>query len=284
VAASPSSSIDVDQFVENQTLGFVVAPDGIRIAYQRFGDGPPLVLVHGSLDDHRLWMQLSPVLGERFTVYALDRRGRGASGDSDPSAYAIEREFEDVAAIVESIDEPAVVLGHSYGALCALEAALRTDRVEKLVLYEPPLSLPSGPAIVAPERLAVIYALLDACSWEEAVLAFMREIVRLPDEEISAVRDSPAWPAALALAPTLAREIRAVEHHTFDAAKFRRMTTPTLMLAGSESAPFLQAATAEVVKYLPNCRTVRLPQQGHLAMYTAPELFLHEVFDFLRYG
>src|SRR5438270_592473 len=91
------------------------------IATTRTGHGPPLVLVHGTTADHTRWAPLLPVLDELFTVHAVDRRGRGASGD-DPD-HAIEREFEDVAAVVDAIAEPVHLLGHSYGAICALEAA-----------------------------------------------------------------------------------------------------------------------------------------------------------------
>jgi len=98
------------------------------------------VLVHGGTADHTRWLSILPALEERFTVYAVDRRGRGLSGDAPE--YAIEREFEDVAAVVDAIDGPVDVLGHSYGALCALEAALLTDKIRRLALYEPPV--PTG--------------------------------------------------------------------------------------------------------------------------------------------
>jgi pimeloyl-ACP methyl ester carboxylesterase len=98
----------------------ILTPDGTRIAYQRCGHGPPLVLIHGTADDHTRWARLLPILAERFTVYALDRRGRGQSGATDPATYAIEREFGDVAAVIDAVGEPAHLLGHSYGAICVL--------------------------------------------------------------------------------------------------------------------------------------------------------------------
>ena len=95
--------------------------DGMPIAHLCSGEGPPLVLVHGTAADHGRWAPLLLAFEERFTVCAVDRRGRGDSGDSDD--YAIAREFENVTAVVDSVGEPANLLGHSYGALCALEAA-----------------------------------------------------------------------------------------------------------------------------------------------------------------
>src|SRR5918998_1211125 len=113
----------------------ILSRDGTRIAYRRIGEGPPLVLVHGAAADRGRWSPVLPALEKRFTVYAIDRRGRGGSGDA--GSYTMEREFEDVATVVDSIGEPVNLLGHSYGALCALEAALLSRNIRKLVLYEP---------------------------------------------------------------------------------------------------------------------------------------------------
>ena len=115
--------------------GNVTSKDGTPLAYWRCGEGPPLVLVHGTAADHSRWGPVLPAFEERFTVYAVDRRGRGGSGDSDE--YAVEREFEDVAAVVDSLGEPVNLLGHSYGALCALEAALLTRNVRQARALRP---------------------------------------------------------------------------------------------------------------------------------------------------
>jgi pimeloyl-ACP methyl ester carboxylesterase len=109
--------------------------DGTPIAFWRSGEGPPLVLVHGTAADHGRWRPVLPAFEASFTVYAIDRRGRGDSGDAD--GYSVEREFEDVAEVVDSIGGPVNLLGHSYGALCAMEAALLTRNVRKLLLYDP---------------------------------------------------------------------------------------------------------------------------------------------------
>src|SRR5579871_4413329 len=92
--------------------------DGTMIAFQRSGTGPPLVLAHGTTADHTRWAPVLPAFEQYFTVYAPDRRGRGDSGDAEQ--YVIEWEFEDIVALVSSIDEPVFLLGHSYGALCSL--------------------------------------------------------------------------------------------------------------------------------------------------------------------
>jgi pimeloyl-ACP methyl ester carboxylesterase len=257
----------------------VVATDGAPIAYEQIGAGPPLVMVHGTADDRRCWTPLLPALAARFTVYALDRRGRGGSGDD--TTHAIEQEFDDVAAVIDAIGEPAGLFGHSYGALCALEAALRAERLASLILYEPPIPIPAGAPVCPPQTLATMSSCLAAGDRDGVVLAFAREIARLPEEEIAAARSSPTWQATLETAHTIAREIQAVEGYVFDPARFRDLTTPVLLLLGSESPPFLTAATEAVADALPNSRLAILPGQGHLAMHTAPDLFLREVIPFL---
>lgn len=281
MSAHGTSSEAPELFGEEGTMESVIAIDGTRITYQRAGAGPPLVLVHGSLDDHTRWMGVLPALMGQFTTYALDRRGRGGSGATDPATYAIEREFEDVAAVVDAIGEPVYLLGHSYGALCALEAARRTDLVRKLVLYEPPFPAPPGTPLSLPGALAKMDDFLEAGNRDAVVLTFAREVACLPEEAIGAVRGSPAWQGVLDLAHTIAYEVRAAEGYVFDPARFRGLTTPTLLLLGSDSAPFLKVATEALAGVLPYGRLVTLSGQGHLAIDAAPDLFLREVFQFL---
>lgn len=106
-------------------MELVTSRDGTRIAFWRSGAGPPLLLVHGATADHIRWQVVLSALDSRFRVCAMDRRGRG--GSSDSPAYELAREAEDIIAVVEALDEPVDVLGHSYGALCAIEASLRTS-------------------------------------------------------------------------------------------------------------------------------------------------------------
>lgn len=262
-------------------MEFVLAPDGTRIAYERGGEGPPLVLVHGTADDHTRWARLLPALRERFTVYALDRRGRGGSGRTDTATYAIEQEFADVAAVVNATGEPAHLLGHSFGALCALEAAVRSDNLRTLVLYEPTIPIPPGSPIAPPATRAKMEALQAAGDREGVLLTLAREIVGVPEEVIEVWRDSPEWEAAVDTADTIVPEGHAIEGYAFDSARFRDLTTPTLLLLGSESPPFFQAATEAVGEALPHSQVVVLAGQGHVAMDTNPELFLGEVLQFL---
>jgi pimeloyl-ACP methyl ester carboxylesterase len=256
----------------------VTSHDGTLIAYHRSGAGPPLVLVQGTGSaDPRAWTAILPALEEHFSVYAVDRRGRGGSGDGE--TYTIEREFEDIAAVIDAAGEPANLLAHSFGGIPALEAALLTGNLRKLVLYEgvPIPGVPMFPEGVI-DRLQ---ALLDAGDRDGVLTTFMREVVRMPPHAFEQLRSSPAWPARVAAAHTLPREMRALERYRFDAQRFKDLHTPTLLLLGGDSPHFVKAATEAVDGALPDSRIVVMPGQEHIAMYTAPELFLHEVLAFL---
>jgi pimeloyl-ACP methyl ester carboxylesterase len=251
--------------------------DGTRIAYQRNGQGSPLILVHGTTADHTRWVPILPMLERSFTVYAVDRRGRGESGDTEH--YAIEQEFEDIVAVINSIAKPVFLLGHSYGAICSLEAARRTTHVRKLVLYEPPI--PTGIEIYPHEVVNRIQALLDAGDREGALTTFMQDIVHVPPHEMEMLRSSPSWQARIAAAHTILRELRGSNEYVFEPARFSNLTTPTLLLLGGDSPAFLKAGTEAVHAALPNSRVCIMPGQQHTAMNTAPELFTREVCEFL---
>ena len=140
----------------------VISSDGTPIAYERSGEGPPLVLVHGMVSSHRTWELVLPELRKHFTAYAMVRRGRGESDDAGAD-YSLEREVEDVVALIDSTDGPVSLLGHSHGAILVLEAALRrTDRVRRLVLYEGGFPRPEGTQLYSPEALDAVRSRLEA--------------------------------------------------------------------------------------------------------------------------
>lgn len=262
---------------QTPVLEATTSRDGTPIGYQRSGHGRPLVLVHGTSADHSRWRTVLPLLEPHSTVYALDRRGRGASGDG--TAYAIEQEFADVAAVVDAIGEPVDLLGHSYGAICALEAALLTAGVRRLVLYEPPVLAP--PLSEVDDRLE---ELLAQGRRAEVVETFFREIVGMPEYQLDLLRSLPSWPARVAAAHTVVRERKHLDGHRFDPARFGSLNVPTLLLAGGDSPSFLQDSTAAVAAAVPGARVVTLEGQQHVAMDTVPDRFVAEVLGFLRGG
>jgi pimeloyl-ACP methyl ester carboxylesterase len=262
---------------KEERLETFTSKDGIPLAFARSGHGPPLVLVHGTTADHTRWAPVLPALREHFAVHALDRRGRAESGDAE--AYAIDLEFDDVAALVDSLPHPANLLGHSYGALCSLEAALRTRNVRKLVLYEPPI--PAGIEIYPSEIVGRIQALVDAGDRERAVATFFLEIAKAPPHEVEILKSLPNWPARVAAAHTIPREMHGSDGYEFDPSRFKELGTPTLLLLGENSPPFQKAATEKVHAALRNSKIAILSGQQHAAMNTAPELFTREVIRFL---
>lgn len=251
--------------------------DGTPIAYERSGSGSPLLLVHGSMADHTRWAPLLPALGQHFTVYTLDRRGRGGSGDAPD--YAIEREFEDVACAVDHIGGPVDVLGHSSGGLYALEAARLTPNIRKLVLYEP--ASPGQKGGLPPQAEAAVRARLSAGDKEGAAAAMMREMVKGPDE-LERMKASPSWAGRVEAASMVLREVDAItDSPAFDPERWKAFQTPTLLLLGGESPAPLRDFTEALQATLPNSKIAILAGQGHIAMNTAPELFLSTVIGFL---
>lgn len=253
--------------------------DGTPIAFERTGSGSPLVLVHGgAASSNSEWEPVTPQLAEYFSVYAMNRRGRGGSGDAD--TYTVEREFEDVATLADCLPEPGYLLGHSFGAICALEAALLTDNVAKLVLYEPALA-EEGCELFPEELLQQIDDRLAANDMEGALTVLLRS-VGYSDEDINRRSSEELWRERLEAAPTITRELRALNAYRFDPNRFSDLTVPLGLVTGSESPTLFQTSTASLNEGLPNSRIITLPGQTHEAVTTAPNLFVEKVALFLR--
>jgi pimeloyl-ACP methyl ester carboxylesterase len=255
-------------------LETIRSADGTAIGFRAVGDGPPLLLVHGAAADHRRWAPIVEPLSRRFRVLLMDRRGRGHSGDADD--YAIEREYEDVDAVIAHVGG-AAVLGHSYGGVCALEAAARGAPITKLVIYEAPVGYLQSP----PEVVAELQSLLERDERDLLLQTFMREVAGLSREQIEAMRAMPAWAARLEVAGTIPREERENREYSFAPERFAGVTTPTLILQGGDSSDAFKAGCAAIAGALPDARLVLLPGQRHNAMDMDPEMFVAEVLDFL---
>jgi pimeloyl-ACP methyl ester carboxylesterase len=254
----------------------VTSRDGTPIAVWMRGAGPPLVLVHGTSTNHLNFRFVQPLLEEHFTVYAIDRRGRDESGDAPE--YAIEREFEDLATVVDSVGEPSNLLGHSYGATCALGAAPLACNLHKLVLYEPVPGIP----VVPTSTMEWIEELIRRGEREQAITCMFRDVLELSEEEVEQFRALPTWPMRIAAAHTVPRERRAEEGHRPDPEQFRSVGAPALLVLGSETIGCARQGTEVARSVLPDTRLAVLPGQGHMAMTSAPELFTTEVLCFLQ--
>jgi pimeloyl-ACP methyl ester carboxylesterase len=254
----------------------IISKDGTPIGFRRCGTGPPLIFVHGTTADHRSWAKASPSLEQHFTVYAMDRRGRGASGDG-PN-YEFTREVEDVVALVEATNEPAYLFGHSFGGLLSLEAALLTDNVRWLILYEPVL-FPGN--TIPPGALEQIQALVDGKDLETAMEVFLREIAQMTEPELEAYRQSPLWKPRIPLVRTITRETAIERSYRFEAKRFASLRTPTMLLLGGESPQFTREAIQKLDAALPDSKIAVLPGEGHVAHHSNPELLVREVLKLL---
>src|ERR1700720_2640417 len=257
------------------TIIRVNSKDGTPIAVECAGAGPSLVIVHGGTGDGSRWKPLFPLFASHFTVCAMDRRGHGASGDSPD--YSLEKEVEDVVAVANSRPGPVFLLGHSYGAVCALEAAFLTGKISKLVLYEPPLQDLDHSAVVARmERM------IQEGDRERALVTFLREIVMISPSEIVAMKERPSWPGLLASVESSIRQARALAGYRFDPKRMSTMNVPTLLLTGSETAsPQLKQAISGLLESLPNRSLFVFEGQQHNAMDTVPQQFAETVGNFL---
>lgn len=268
--------------IEESTVTRLLSRDGTEIAYWTSGEGSPLVLVHGTTADHTRWRPVLPYLEPHATVHAMDRRGRGASGDAPD--YHLEREYEDVAAVIDAAAEASGsavdVLGHSFGGVCAFGAATLTSNIRRLVLYEGwpapnPGALAMPPAVE--ERMT---ALLAEGEREAALETFFREVVHMPDEELTVYRALPAWQARIAAVHTIAREDRAIP--AFDPEQVRKITVPVLLMIGADSPEAIKADYETVADALPDARVTVMEGQQHIAIDLIPEEFSQRVLDFLR--
>ncbi len=172
------------------------------------------------------------------------------------------------------------MLGHSYGALCCLGAALLTGNIAKLILYEP--FIPTGSYNHPPGTADQIQALVDAGDRDGAVSAMFRELLKMSEQEINELRSLPSWRVRVAGAHAIARETRAEERYRLIPERLTEVKVPSLLLLGGESPPFIKVATECVHEGLPNSRIAVMPGQQHIAMNTAPKLFIREVIEFLK--
>lgn len=259
------------------TQGTAISKDGTRIAFWREGQGFPMLLVHGGACDHMAWYFVVPLLARDFEVYTYDRRGRGGSGGTSP--YAVEREVEDVLAMLEAIGQPAHLIGHSAGGILALEAAEQTDKLLSLTLYEPAFVVPGARERPNPEILEQMNALLAIGDRAGVVRIAIRETLELPEAEIAAMESGPGWEQLCSVANAIPNDWLLWDRK-LEMERLNAIQTEVLLLMGSESPSWLKGATMAIRQALPEASFKLLNGQGHSAMITDPGLFARTVIEF----
>ncbi len=249
-------------------MSTVHSADGTPIAFDAQGEGQPLILVDGATS-HRavspLDAEVGKLLGDQFRVYAYDRRGRGESGDTAP--YAVRREIEDLAALIEDAGMPALVCGFSSGAILALDAAAAGLPISGLAVFEPPFSVDDGRPPLPADYVERLDAYTAAGQPGDAVELFMTAAVGMPAEAVAGMRQSPFWPALEAVAPTIAYDGRIVgttmSGAPLPADRWAAISVPVLVMYGRGTEPWLISGSRALADLLPTATLQPVDGEQH---------------------
>jgi pimeloyl-ACP methyl ester carboxylesterase len=235
--------------------------DGTPIAYARTGQGPAVILVSGAMSTGATVAPVSVPLAGRFSVISYDRRGRGESGDTAP--YAVEREVEDLAALIEAAGGEASLYGISSGGALVLEAAASGLPVRQVAVYEPPFAVYEGGAKERAEYTAHLTEALAQGRRGDAVELFLR-LTGLAEEMIQGARQSPMWPGMEALAPSLAYDNAVMGDGLVPRARLASIPVPVLAVAGGASPAWMREAARAVAETAPQGTYRILEGQTHM--------------------
>lgn len=261
-AQGPAKPQSVDK---GKTMQQAFSKDGTRIAYDKMGKGPAVIVVNGALSTRSSSAELAQLLAPHFTVYSYDRRGRGDSTDTKP--YSVMREIEDLEAIIDAAGGSVYVYGKSSGASLALEAAsVLGTKIKKLAIYEAPYSEAEGAAKEWREFRSKFDALLAADRRADAVTSFMK-FVGAPDKAIAEMKASPAWPGMEAMAPTLAYDNAVVgDDRSVPVGRAAKIKAITLVMDGGASLqamPFMRPTADKIAKAIPGAQRRTVEGQAH---------------------
>jgi pimeloyl-ACP methyl ester carboxylesterase len=246
----------------------VTSKDGTSIAYDQAGKGPALILVDGAFGMRTFGPNgpLVPLLADKFTVYTYDRRGRGDSGDTKP--YAVEREIEDLAAVIEAAGGTAMLYGISSGAGLVLEAVNAGLPATKIALYEAPFITDNSRKPVPESFPAHLQELVKAGKNGEVVKEFMTKGVAVPGFVVTMMRFMPAWPKLKAIAPTAVYDMTIVNPHQqcqpFRQGEWPNLKIPALVISGGKSPAWMQNGMKSLANFLPNATHRTLEGQTHI--------------------
>lgn len=255
--------------------------DGTRIAYETMGAGPAVILVDGALcyRDSGPARPLAAELQDRFAVTIYDRRGRGDSGDTQP--YAVEREVEDLQAVIEAIGGPVMLYGISSGGALALETANKTDAVSKVFVYEAPFITDTSRQL-KPGYAARMNELIRAGDDAGALRHFMRTGVGVPAYVVFIMQFMPMWKGLKAIAPTLAYDTALTEPlqhgRPIPPGTWANLSQPAMIVGGSKSDSWMRNAQKAIAAALPNARHQELEGENHMVKPTAIAPLIRDFF------
>lgn len=268
---------DFNARVDVGEVEHVASADGTSIAFRRVGRGPRLIAIHGGLGTWRSWLAVARHLSDRYESVLVERRGRGDSPDSN-APYALAHEVEDITAVHNRVGPVKAVVGHSFGGLVALELARQVD-VDTLLVYEPPAG---GGGLIPAAALAGIEDHLTQGNATGALTLGISELHTAGLVRAEARPANASWPRGLLeLAPTIARELRAVSELETSLDRYATITAPVLVLVGTASPTRQQQLCAQLADALPDARLTPLPNQGHVAHTQAPDAVATAIARFL---
>ena len=265
-----------------ESIRRVTSADGSSIGFEVVGSGPPLLLVHTMAVDRTQFAPLRDLFAKDFTVHLVDRRGYGLSAEEAHGDYSLEREAQDIAAVVEAIGEPVYVWGHAYGGLCVLEAAMRSVPFKSILVDDLAVGGPTPP--VPPELTESMAKALEAGDRDGALEQFFRTIVGLTDEQIDPQRGTELWDTRTGSIHLFVREAQVSNGYRYDRGRLAEIGCPVHFVVGQESPQMMRDGTPAAHEATPGSEFTVLEGRLFTTMYADPESAARQVEDWLLGG
>lgn len=258
--------------------GDLTSSDGTRIAYHRYGEGPPVIIIGGAQHNATTVAAVAAAIANDIPAVTYDRRARGASTNEDRD-FRSERELEDLAAVLDAVGGVAGVFGHSSGAVLALEATMAGLPIPRLAVYEPPYIVEGTRPLPPGDVYERIRGLAQAGRREETVVAFFSEAVGLPDSVVDGLRSGPAWGHLMEFADALPYDVAVHRDFRVPLDRLTRLELPVLVVDGSASFPWIRETARAVAAAIPGAKRLTLDGVDH-SVFAHPEAIRQPLVDF----
>ncbi len=246
-------------------MGAAFSKDGTKITYDKTGQGPALILVAGAFQDRLAMGAYAEPLSKHFTVYNYDRRGRGESGDTQP--YAVEREIEDIEALIQEAGGSAFVFGGSSGGVLTLDAAAHGSNITKLAIYEPPFVVDDSRAPVPENMVNQLKDMIASSRRGDATELFMTKGSLMPADMVAGMRTQPFWPGVEEVAHTLVYDAMIMDGtmrgSPLPSDRWKAVTIQTLVIYAGDGPAWSRNAAEAIIKVLPRAERQTLEGQFH---------------------